>query len=126
MLKKIALISALIFTLSACSITDIPSFYDDNESAGVIDVVFAVKDLNCESHFAKNQVEKVYREYLWLEILVQLKGSDDIGELLQPFERTLIGLYDKRDKMTVKYCELKRTSLLKQSEMVAIAILGRY
>ena len=125
MFKNILAISLLCVVLSGC-MTSMPSFYDDNESVGVIDVVFAVKDLNCESHFAQYQVEKVYREYLWLEILVQLKGSDDIGELLKPFERTLMGLYDKRDKMTVKYCELKRTSLLKQSEMVASAILGRY
>ena len=126
MLKKIALTSALIFTLSACSITDeIPSFHDDNENNAIIDVVYAIDKLDCNSQFAKQQVVRIYDKTTWLKLYVTYNGSKDVEKLIGPFEKTLAGLYNKPNA-SVKYCELKRKSLFKQSEDIAKAIMGRY
>ena len=126
MLKKIALTSALIFTLSACSITDeIPSFHDDNANKAIIDVVYAIDKLDCNSQFAKQHVIRIYDKTTWLKLYVTYNGSRDVEKLIGPFEQTLAGLYDKPNA-SVKYCELKRKSLFKQSEDIAKAIMGRY
>lgn len=126
MLKKIAITSALIFTLSACSITDeIPSFHDDNENNAIIDVVMAIHKLDCNSQFAKQHVVRIFDKTSWLKFYVQYNGSRDVEKLIGPFEQTLAGLYNKPDA-SVNYCKLKRESLFKQAEDIAETIMGRY
>ena len=126
MLKKIALTSIILLGMTGCSITDeIPSFHDDNENTAIIDVVYAIHKLDCNSQFAKQHVTRIYNKTTWLKFYIQYNGSKDVEKLIGPFEKTLAGLYDKPNA-SVKYCELKRKSLFKQSEDIAKAIMGRY
>ena len=116
----------LALMISGCSITDeIPSFHDDNENNAIIDVVYAIHKLDCNSQFAKQHVIRIYDKTTWLKFYVQYNGSKDVYKLIGPFEKTLSGLYNKPNA-SVKYCELKRKSLFKQSEKIAEAIMSRY
>lgn len=125
-MKKLILGLVAATMLSACSITDeIPSFHDDNANKAIIDVVFAINNLDCKSQFAKQHVKRIYNKTTWLKLYVTYNGSKDVEELIGPFEQTLAGLYNKPNT-SVNYCELKRESLFKQSETIATAIMGRY
>lgn len=123
---KVLIGAMFAVVLSGCSITEeIPSFYDDNESKQIINVVMAVDSLDCSSHFVNNQLDTIQYEYAWLKAYSRAKGSVDIIELIEPFENTLAGIVSKKT-LNVNYCRLKRDSLYKQSTRIADAIMGRY
>lgn len=126
MLRKILLSSALIVALTGCSITEeVPSFWDDNESAKVVDLFISVSKIDCESHFVKNQIQEVSNNSQWLLHYARLKGSHDVVSLVSKFEKTLVGIASK-DVINVNYCRVKRDTLIKQSERIAQGIMGRY
>jgi hypothetical protein len=126
MLRKILLSSALIVALTGCSITDeIPSFWDDNESAKAVDLFMSVSAIDCKSPMVKAQISRVGNEAQWLHHYARLKGSNDVVSLVTKFETTLVGIASK-DVINVNYCRVKRDTLLKQSERIAQGLLGRY
>lgn len=117
---------AATVVLSGCSLTqDIPSFWDDNESARAVDVFIAVSNINCSSHFVKNQFVDVGKQTQRLKHYARLKGSNDVTQLVDTFEQSLVTVTSKQT-INVSYCRIKRDSLLKQSETIAKAILRRY
>lgn len=125
-MKKVLMGLSLAVMMSGCSLTDeIPSFYDDNESKQIIDVVMAVGSLDCNSPFVKSQVSKIQYETTWLKEYSRAKGSGDVLNLVEPFQKTLQGIADQ-DIVNVKYCNLKRKTMIKQSSRIAVAIMGRY
>jgi hypothetical protein len=126
MLRKILLSSAFVVALTGCSITDeIPSFWDDNESAKAVDLFMSVNRINCKSPMVKPQIAQVTNQSQWLHHYARLKGSSDVVELINKFEKTLQGIASK-EVINVKYCGVKRDTLLAQSERIAQGILGRY
>jgi hypothetical protein len=120
---KLTFIGATALVMSGCS--GIPSFYDDNESLAVIDVVVATERLQCDSPFVKQQIDRINSKTHWLTTYSTLKGSDDVVGLLEPFQKSLNGL-SKKQVVNVKYCEMKKPSLVKQSKTIAGAVLGRF
>ena len=114
-------VGALILTVGAC--TGVPSFYDDNESLLASNVVFSAYMVDCNK--APISFRSVDRTSDRLRTYAELKGSSDVVELIDIFDKSLDPVL-KRESMTSKYCELKKETLIKQSSKMAQAIMGRF
>lgn len=114
-------VGALILTIGAC--TGVPSFYDDNESLLASNVVYSVKLIDCNK--APISFLSVDRTSDRLRTYAKLKGSNDVIELIDIFDKSLDPVL-KREAMSSKYCELKKETLIKQSSKMAQAIMGRF
>lgn len=119
------LLLPLVFALGGCSTLMNTSFYDDNESAAVVDVVMAVKSLDCQSPTVKDDIVYLKFKTDWMYTYSTVKGSKDIVELIEIFEKTLTGIVDK-EEISPTYCELKKTSMLKQTELIAEGVMRRF
>jgi hypothetical protein len=115
----------LALSITGCSLTgQVPSFYDDNESKAIVDVQVAVKTLECSTDNTEQQIENVLYRTEWLNTYANSKGSTDVLEVLAVFKKSLDGLKDKGQKSFV--CNMKKKTLIKQSNDIAKAIMGRY
>jgi len=104
----------------------VPSFWDDNQSARIIDVRSRVESINC-AESQKAQVEAVARELRWFEMYSQSKGTlqKDVLRVIEPMQSTVKEWSDRGEGSKV-YCELKKKLLTQQSERAAKVILGRW
>lgn len=109
--------------LAGCSLT-LPSFYDDNESLLAVDVRMAVVNMDCAGD-VKAQAVSVDRSIQRLALYSESKGSDDVGEMIGLMRKTTEGMLQK-DVISPAFCDLKKKVLVKQSDDVATAIMGRY
>lgn len=120
------IIGSLLLLTSGCSVT-IPSFYDDNTSEKVIDLVVLTKKLNCDSTstIIQRQVRFVDQKLGWLQTYTEIKGSEDINAMLDKMNSTVEGLL-KKDTISKSYCGIKKNLLTIQSERIAKAVMERY
>jgi len=125
------LISAAIMTLAltGCgSMTlEIPSFWDDNQAARIIDVRKSIHDLDCAAAHAP-QVKTIQHHLKWFELYSQSKGTPDVARLVQPMQDTVNDFYKRsvENPGSPAYCELKKRVMITQGETVARAVLGRF
>lgn len=112
-----------LITLSLTACAGLPSFYDDNESLLASNVVFSIELVDCNK--APISFRTVDRNSDRLRTYAELKGSNDVIELIDIFDKSLDPVL-KRESMTSKYCELKKETLIKQSSKMANAIMGRF
>ena len=103
---------------------EMPSSYDDNESKAVIDLAVAVRVLDCTSQESSLQIENIDRSLQWIYLYSDLKGSNDILSVLMIVDSTLDGLRNK--EFSAAYCELKKKSLVTQTDSIARAAFRRY
>ncbi len=121
-MKALLLIGALAVT--GCSTISNTSFYDDNESKAVVDVWVSVQNLDCSSELAPLQVDDIVQSKQWLKTYSTGKGSKDVLEMVSIFEKSLDGLSGRVFGET--YCNLKRKTLINQSEKMTKAMMGRF
>jgi flagellar basal body L-ring protein FlgH len=126
------LIIALSFVaLSGCSslATMVPSFWDDNQSARIIDVRSKVENIECKQ-VQLPQAEAILKDIQWFELYSQSKGTrqQDVIKIVTPMKETAEDWVKRsRDKEgSEAYCNLKKRTLKLQSERAAQAILGRF
>ena len=119
---RVSLITISFIVLTGCSM--IPSFWDDNESMLAVDVRFAVSKLNCEVPY-QQQVEEIKDRVDYLAMYSESRGSDDIGEIVGLMKQTTDGLY-KDNSNNAFFCNMKKKILVKQSDEISDAIMGRY
>lgn len=126
-MKKLFLIPVIALSMSGCSalLNEVPSFYDDNESKGVVDVWVAVKRIDCEDIFVKNHIYDADEKLEWLMTYSEGKGSNDVLEALEVFDESLDGLVQK-EQISPAYCKVKKENLLGQITIITKAIVGRY
>lgn len=126
MTKLLAVISLLV--LSGCAQIQawVPSFWDDNQSARIIDVRSRVESINCVDT-QKPQVEAVARELRWFEMYSQSKGQlqKDVLRVIEPMQAT-VKEWTERGEGSKTYCELKKKLLIQQGERASKVILGRW
>ena len=126
---KLKLTSILLGTvlLAGCaSIQDwIPSFYDDNESKAIIDVVTGVSLLDCNATTLNEDLKELDRDTEWLILYSEAKGSRDVNKTTKLFDETLNGMVAK-ETVSPTYCELKKKTLLVQSKEIAKSIMRRF
>jgi hypothetical protein len=127
-MKKILIAAALTFILTGCS-TILPSFWDDNQSAVIIDVRFSVEQLDCtQSHAAQVKVIKDRLE--WFELYSESKGimQNDVRALVAPMRETVNDFYKRSitKEGSKAYCESKKRVMQTQASKAAESILGRW
>lgn len=119
---------ALVLMLSGCATVQswIPSFWDDNQSARVIDVRVKVLAINCTQP-QDYQVLPIQQDLVWFIEYSRAKGvlQQDVIRLVEPM-KTTVDAWVARGTGSVAYCELKKKILLQNSERAAKAVLGRY
>jgi hypothetical protein len=126
-MQRIILITAVLL-LSGCATvqTWIPSFWDDNQSAYIIDVRLSVERINCtEPQLA--QVSKLTEDLRRFELYSQAKGTlqKDVLRVIEPMQTTVKEWRDRGEGSKV-YCEIKKKILTQQGERASKVILGRW
>lgn len=108
---------------------EIPSFWDDNQSAAIVSVRQAIENINCAEPHAP-QAQAVQQKLRWFELYSDSKGSrqQDVLRLVGPMKDTIDDFArrsaEKQGSKT--YCELKKSAMVNQASTVARAVLGRF
>ena len=117
--------------LSGCATvsTWIPSFWDSNQSARIVDVRLGIDRLNCAGDQLA-QITRIRDDLRWFELYSTSKGplQQDVIKLIAPMQLTVEDMYTRTAKAptSVTYCELKRTIMQQQAQRAAAGILGRW
>jgi hypothetical protein len=130
-MKKLIAITAISLTLTGCSTVKgwIPSFWDDNQSAKIIDVRVSVDSLDCTKEHLP-QVAKIRDDLKWFELYSQSKGwrQADVLKIISPMQETVEDMYKRSQNQqgSKTYCELKKKVMQQQASRAAESILGRF
>ena len=109
----------------------IPSFWDDNQSAKIVDVRLALERVDCTQSQAQ-QLRPVRDAITWFELYSQSKGSrqTDVIKLTAPLKETVEDWYKRVSAEGYKdnkiYCQMKQKIAEEQATRAAKAILGRF
>ena len=127
-MNKFFITLVLALGLSGCAsvVEKIPSFWDDNQSARIINVRQMVEQIDCEKP-QFDQVQLVARELRWFELYSESKGSrqHDVIVLVEPMKKTVAAWLERKEG-SKSYCEIKKTLLTTQAKTAAVAVLGRF
>ncbi len=107
----------------------VPSFWDDNQSAKIVDVRYSVEILDCSKPHLP-QAEKIEMDILWFQLYGESKGwrQQDVLKLVKPLQDTVTD-FVKRSKAgegTEGYCNIKKKIMQTQAKRAAEAVLGRF
>ena len=122
---------ALVLVLSGCASVQswVPSFWDDNQSARIVNVRLAVDRLDC-SQPQLAQISVIRDDLRWFELYSHSKGQlqKDVLRLIAPMQATVEDMYTRNTGGTASktYCELKKQIMTQQAERAASAVLGRW
>jgi len=121
----------LSLTLTGCANIKgmIPSFWDDNQSAKIIDVRQSVDQLDCKQEHAP-QAKRIKDNLQWFVFYSESKGwrQNDVLKLVKPMQETVDDFYKRSlDKPgTEAYCNIKKKIMQTQADKAASAVLGRF
>jgi hypothetical protein len=127
-MKRWLAVVALVALTGCASIKDmVPSFWDDNQAAAIINVRQSVVQLNCKQEHLP-QAEKIFNQIQWFELYSESRGHRDMERLTKPMHDTAKEFLDrsKTKQGSEVYCELKKKFLIQQSQTAASAIMGRF
>ena len=117
--------------ISGCSTMTnwIPSFWDDNQSAKIIDVRLKVDRLDCKADQLA-QITVIRDDLRWFQLYSESKGKlqKDVLRLVGPMQETVEDMFKRNSegKGSATYCELKKKIMQQQAERAAAGVLGRY
>jgi hypothetical protein len=127
-MPNIITILFIAITVTGCSTVQswIPSFWDDNQSAYIVQVQLTVENLDCAQAQAP-QVRLLEQDLRRFELYSQAKGSlqKDVLRVIEPMSSTVKEWRD-RGEGSKAYCEIKKKLLAQQGQRAAKVILGRY
>jgi hypothetical protein len=130
-MKRLITLLLLTVMLTGCATIQswIPSFWDDNQSARIVDVRLGIDRLNCAGDQLA-QITRIRDDLRWFELYSQSKGAlqKDVIALIAPMQATVEDMYTRTSKgqASATYCELKRTVMQQQAQRAAAGILGRW
>ena len=108
----------------------VPSFWDDNQSASIINVRQKIDRLDCTSADRLPQVMAIYDQVRWFELYSDSKGwqQADVLRLTAPMSASIDDFVRRSQDQqgSQAYCEIKKKLLAKQAETAARAVLGRF
>lgn len=125
-MRKFLAAAFVSVTLAGCSA--IPSFWDDNQSAVIVNVLLAVDKLDCEQPHAP-QAQVIKDQLRWFELYSVAKGTQDVQRLVAPMQATVDDFYKRstsEQQGSTAYCELKKKAMTQQGQAAAKAVLGRF
>jgi len=120
----------LAFALTGCAgiSSVIPSFWDDNQSARIVDVRLAVERVDCVN--ALPGVTRVRDHIEWFKLYIISKGTlqQDVLAVVEPMSATAEDWHQRTQQGTPSkaYCELKKSIMQQQAARAASAVLGRW
>ena len=128
-MRKLILVVALVTSGCASVQSWIPSFWDDNQSAKIVDVRLGVDRLDC-SQPQLAQISVIRDDLRWFELYSASKGAmqKDVLRLIAPMQATVEDMYTRNTggSASKTYCELKKQVMTQQAERIASAVLGRW
>ena len=117
----------LALALTGCAGV-LPSFWDDNQSARIVDVRLAVARVDCAN--ALVGVARVRDDIEWFKLYSTSKGGlqKDVLAVVEPMSETAEDWYTRTLGGTASktYCELKKSVMQQQAARAASAVLGRW
>ena len=127
-MKRLFAILVAVSLLSGCSTIRewIPSFWDDNQSARIVDIQVKIAAINCTQP-QDYQVKPIQQDLAWFIAYSRSKGfaQGDVVRLVEPM-KTTVDAWVLRGQGSPAYCQLKKKILEQESERAAKAVLGRY
>ena len=131
-MKKLLLLVTVLLLQGCAGLTGlIPSFWDDNQSARIINVRLDIERVDCRAQQLP-QVIKIRDDLAWFKLYSESKGGRqaDVILLTKPMTETVEDWYKRASTEGHKdnpiYCDLKKRVLTEQSARAAKAILGRF
>ena len=131
-MKKLFALFAFTLLSGCAGLTGlIPSFWDDNQSARIINVRLDIERVDCKTAQLP-QVAKIRDDLAWFKLYSESKGGRqaDVILLTKPMTETVEDWYKRVSaeghKDNAIYCDLKKRVLQEQSARAAKAILGRF
>lgn len=128
---KTFIVAVAVVMLTGCStiVSKIPSFWDDNQSARIIDVRLRAEAVNC-SEPQLPQIRQIAQDLRWFELYSQSKGlrQTDVLKLIKPMQETVREWEERSAKQEGSkfYCETKKKIVSEQAKRAAEATLGRF
>lgn len=122
-------IAAVVLAVSLAGCSMIPSAWDANEAAVITDIRQSVRAINCDTPITMlDSTSTVMKQREWLQLYAESRESQDVLDLIVPFNDTLVGLHEraKTGKVSKAYCNAKVTILEKQSADMASALQARF
>ena len=122
----------LAVALTGCSTISsvIPSFWDPNQSARIIDVRLSVERVDCAGPQVLASVSRVRDDLEWFRLYSDSKGAlqKDVIAVITPMQETAEDWYKRTQQGSASrvYCELKKSVMTQQATRAASAVLGRW
>ena len=108
----------------------VPSFWDDNQSARIIDVRLSVERVDCAGPQVLAAVSRVRDDLEWFRLYSVSKGAlqKDVLAVIQPMQETAEDWYKRTQGGTASktYCELKKSVMQQQAARAASSVMGRW
>ena len=126
-MRKLIVVLALAVTGCANIQSWIPSFWDDNQSAKIVDVRLNIERVDCAN--ALQGVTQVRDDLAWFALYSESRGvlNRDMIALITPMQETVEEWHKRTVAGSSKtYCELKKSVMRQQAQRVAAAVLGRW
>ena len=128
--KLSIVIVSVMLTGCASLVNMVPSFWDDNQSARIIDLRQAVEEITCEKGTQLADAEQVLADIQWFELYSESKGSrqQDVLRIIKPIKDTVTDWRDRsrKEEGSAAYCQAKKRILQGQTKRAAEAVLGRF
>lgn len=130
-MKKTMAVMFISLSLTGCATVKdwIPSFWDDNQSAKIVDVRASVDRLDCTQDQLP-QVARIRDDLRWFELYSESKGwrQADVLRVIAPMKETVEDMYKRSQSAqgSKTYCELKKKVMQQQAARAAEAVLGRF
>ena len=116
------------FMLQGCSTVQnwIPSFWDDNQSAKIIDIRQAAHNIDCTKD-QREQATELWHNIQWFELYSTSKGfsQKDVLRMIEPMKKTVTDWKDRENPST-GYCEIKKKIIITQADKAANSVLWRF
>ena len=97
-MKKLLVVALLTVSLSACSglSSVIPSFWDDNQSARMVDIHTTAINLDCNKPHLP-QASRLKLDMQWFVMYSEAKGwlQRDVLKLVEPMKKTIDDFYKR-------------------------------
>lgn len=135
MIMRYLLAGTVVLALSGCAILDrgvamIPSFWDDNQSAKIVDIRQSIAQITCEPGTQLGDANQLLMEIQWFKLYSESKGSrqKDVLAIIAPMEETVQDWFKRSQTKegSRAYCKSKQIILTQQSRRAAESILGRF
>lgn len=125
-MMRVLILSVLL--LSGCATVQewIPSFWDPNQSARIVDIRLDVMGIDC-SQPQMAQLKPLQRDLLWFKEYSTSKGmtQGDVLRVVAPID-VIVTEWAERGEASKGYCTIKKKLLLEQTERASKVIQGRW